>query len=184
MKTPEHILICGFMASGKSSIGRLVADHLSKPFFDLDTVIERVENKPVSQIFEQSGEMYFRALERRLLNDLLNDNSSVIALGGGALQSGEIVNQIKEKNLLVYFDVSMPIIIKRLTGNSTRPMLFHKDGSERDKNELKAYLYDLHKKREKLYLQAQIHFKVDPAWNRTTVAEKAVQHIQEYVLQT
>ncbi|MEX2404381.1 MAG: shikimate kinase [Balneolales bacterium] len=175
-----HILICGFMASGKSSIGRLVAHDLHKPFFDLDKIIERDEGKSISNIFTEHGESYFRELELRYLNSLLDAESSLIALGGGALHNEEVVNYIKEKNLLVYLDIPLPIIIDRLTGNRTRPMLFHKDGSKREIEELKAYLYDLHKKRESLYVQSQIRIKVDPVWNRNTAAEKVAQYIREY----
>lgn len=176
----NHILLCGFMTAGKSSIGRIVAHYLQMPFFDLDKIIERDEENCISKIFSEKGESYFRALELRYLKRLLNERRSLIALGGGALHNEELVNQLKAGNLLVYLDVPLPIIFDRLTGNKTRPMLFHEDGSKRDINELKAYLCELHFKREKLYRESQIHVKIDPIWNRNTAALKVAQQIQEY----
>ncbi|MEX1014931.1 MAG: shikimate kinase, partial [Candidatus Paceibacterota bacterium] len=83
----NHILLCGFMTAGKSSIGRIVAHYLQMPFFDLDKIIERDEENCISKIFSEKGESYFRALELRYLKRLLNERRSLIALGGGALHN-------------------------------------------------------------------------------------------------
>ncbi|MEX0778437.1 MAG: shikimate kinase [Balneolales bacterium] len=181
MKTPEHILICGFMAAGKSSLGRLIAFDLKKPFFDLDRIIERDEGKSIKDIFNEQGEPFFRELEIRYLKNLMEGRSSVIALGGGTLQNENVVNQIKENNYLVYLDVPLPIIIKRLTKNKTRPLLYRKDGTLRNEKELKTYIYELHNKREYLYRQSHLCIKFKSNWNRNTAAGKVAQHIREYV---
>ncbi|MEX2641660.1 MAG: shikimate kinase [Balneolales bacterium] len=177
---PVHILLCGFMAAGKSSIGRMLARNLGKPFHDLDRTIEQEEEKFIVDIFAGGGEEHFRALELRYLDHLLGSGDSVIALGGGTLQNEGVLNTLKKEHILVYLNTPFPLIFKRLIGNKTRPMLFKKDGTKRDIKELKAYLYDLHKKREKLYVQAQICINIEPFWNRFAIVEKIEQRVREH----
>ena len=83
-----HVILAGFMGTGKSTVGRLLADRMGCPFIDCDEEIEAVAKKPISGIFAESGEDAFRALESRVLSTLLRrDETSIIALGGGALTS-------------------------------------------------------------------------------------------------
>jgi shikimate kinase len=78
------VILVGYMASGKSVIGSLVAKSLNIPFFDLDSLIEESLKLSVSEIFKQKGELFFRKLERQILIDFLNSNDTfVLALGGG-----------------------------------------------------------------------------------------------------
>lgn len=176
----HHILLCGFMAAGKSSIGRVLARRLDKPFFDLDQIIETGEKKTISEIFSGHGEEYFRKLERRYMSELEDLNPSVISLGGGALQNEQIVNNLKAKNVLIYLNAPMTLIIRRLRKSKTRPMLYNEDGSERDINELKTYLYSLHKKREKLYKQAHLCLNISPDWNKTTIVTHVIDYLRTH----
>ncbi|MEX0684722.1 MAG: shikimate kinase [Balneolales bacterium] len=180
----RHILLCGFMAAGKSSIGRTLANYLDLPFFDLDNVIEQKENLPISLIFNKFGEVYFRKKELESLNNLLDMPASVIALGGGALQDQETVNLIRKNSILVYLDVPISLIIKRLYNNKTRPLLYNDDGSKRDKEQLKTYLNELHKKREILYLQSDYCLKIHPNWNQEYTAEKVAKYIRKNLSQS
>ena len=80
---PRAIFI-GPMGSGKSTIGKAVAHALDLPFRDTDSIIEELEQLPVSQIFIDKGEDYFRAIEKKVLRDELLSDGSILALGGGA----------------------------------------------------------------------------------------------------
>lgn len=83
----ERIVLTGFMGSGKSTIGRILAQRLGWRFVDLDTLIEQRAGRAVSRIFAESGEAAFRALETDALTSSLREPRLVIALGGGALET-------------------------------------------------------------------------------------------------
>lgn len=83
----ERIVLTGFMGSGKSTIGRRLAQRLGWRFIDLDSVIEQRDGRAVSRIFAESGEEAFRAMETRVLTSSLHEPRLVIALGGGALET-------------------------------------------------------------------------------------------------
>lgn len=80
-----QVHLTGFMGSGKSTVGRLLARHLLWNFLDLDGVVERHEGRSVARIFEESGESAFRDSERHVLRQVVSKPSTVVALGGGTL---------------------------------------------------------------------------------------------------
>jgi shikimate kinase len=84
---PERIVLTGFMGSGKTTIGRRVAERLGWRFTDLDSVIEQRDGRSVATIFAASGETAFRAMESDALASSLKESQLVLALGGGALES-------------------------------------------------------------------------------------------------
>ena len=83
----ERIVLTGFMGSGKSTVGRSLAQRLDWRFFDLDHLIEQRTNRAVSRIFAESGETVFRAIETDVLISSLSESRLVLALGGGALET-------------------------------------------------------------------------------------------------
>jgi shikimate kinase len=83
----ERIVLTGFMGSGKSTVGRSLAQRLDWRFFDLDHLIERRAGRAVSRIFAESGETVFRAIETDVLISSLSESRLVLALGGGALET-------------------------------------------------------------------------------------------------
>jgi shikimate kinase len=83
----ERIVLTGFMGSGKSTVGRRLAQRLGWRFVDLDSIIEQRDGRAVSRIFAESGEAAFRALETEALISSLNEPRLVLALGGGALET-------------------------------------------------------------------------------------------------
>jgi shikimate kinase len=89
-KAPKrNIALIGFMAVGKSAVGRNLAKRLQRRFVDLDRLIERAEGKKVAEIFADEGEAYFRRLEKRTLSEVLQNNGQVIATGGGIVMDNE-----------------------------------------------------------------------------------------------
>lgn len=118
----KHIYLCGFMGSGKTTIGRLLADRLKRPFTDTDEQIEKISGQSIPAIFEQYGEPEFRRIEKALVRRIAADNiPSVIALGGGSLMDEESLSVVRATGLLVFLDCSMDRIIERVNPSS-RPL--------------------------------------------------------------
>jgi len=107
----ENIVLIGFMGSGKTSVGKILARRLYKDFVDVDTVIEEEQGCSIAEIFECKGEEYFRALEQKCINELTQKKGQVIATGGGV----PIHSSISDKSLIVYIDADFDVIVDRLS---------------------------------------------------------------------
>ena len=121
---PERVLLVGFMASGKSSVGRELASRLGWDFEDFDTVIEERTGKSVSQIFLEDGEAEFRRLESGVAEELLARSDTVVASGGGwPAQSGSW-KMVTEDTMSVWLQVSPDVAVRRASQEGpTRPLL-------------------------------------------------------------
>ena len=109
-----HIVLVGMMASGKSSIGKVLSKSMNIPFLDIDKEIEFHEKRSIKSIFKNSGERYFRKLESKIIIENLGEKkSTVIALGGGAFLNATVRKNINEKSISVWLDVNIETIITR-----------------------------------------------------------------------
>jgi shikimate kinase len=114
------------MGSGKSTIGKAVAIALGLPFRDTDSIIEEREEMPVSQIFIDKGEDYFRTVEKKVLRDELLNDGSILALGGGAPISVDAQSALKVSSApVIYLDISLASVAPRIGFNRDRPLLLH-----------------------------------------------------------
>jgi shikimate kinase len=114
------------MGSGKSTIGKAVANALGLPFRDTDSIIEEREEMPVSQIFIDKGEEYFRTVEKKVLRDELLNDGSILALGGGAPISVDAQSALKVSSApVIYLDISLASVAPRIGFNRDRPLLLH-----------------------------------------------------------
>jgi shikimate kinase len=114
------------MGSGKSTIGKAVASALGLPFRDTDSIIEEREEMPVSQIFIDKGEDYFRTVEKKVLRDELLNDGSILALGGGAPISVDAQSALKVSSApVIYLDISLASVAPRIGFNRDRPLLLH-----------------------------------------------------------
>ena len=127
------IVLLGYMGSGKTTIGRIVANHLNINFLDLDSYIEQSEHMKVSSIFKQKGEIYFRKKEREYLKEILSNTSNIVlSLGGGTPCFGDNMEQInKTTNNSFYINVAIPELAKRLISEKNqRPIIAHLQDDE------------------------------------------------------
>jgi shikimate dehydrogenase len=138
----KNIILCGFMGSGKTTVGKELAALLNKEFLDLDHFIEEKENLSVSEMFSQKGEPYFRATETKAAKEVGKMQNLVIAVGGGTVLNPENTKYLKENGVLVYLKVDANTVIKRLETDDTRPLL---------KNDKNAAVLNLLEKRSPIY---------------------------------
>lgn len=114
------------MGSGKTSVGRLVADALGCLFVDLDQVIEKKAQKSIPQIFAQEGEAGFRKMEKQVLEQTVKkyaESTAVLALGGGTVTVPGAVALLQEKTLCIYLQASLESIRQHLEGHTEgRPL--------------------------------------------------------------
>ncbi len=121
----ENLALVGFMGTGKSSVGRLVAQVLHFTFLDTDHVIEARASKPITEIFQQDGEPVFRDWERRVVEELRLRKKTVISTGGGLPVNEENLVSLKSHALVVCLWASPETIFERIRGHEHRPLLNH-----------------------------------------------------------
>jgi shikimate kinase len=112
----KKILVLGYMGSGKSLIGKLVAERLKIPFLDLDDLIEDQLKMSISEIFEQKGEIYFRKIEHNLFKEVMaSDSTFVLSLGGGTpCYANNHLLLSGNETASIYLNASIPTLSKRL----------------------------------------------------------------------
>ena len=120
------IVLLGYMASGKSTIGAHLSKELSLPFIDLDTYIESKEKNTINAIFKEKGEIYFRRVEHLYLTELLNSEEKfVLSLGGGTPCYANNMESIlkADKTISFYLQASIALLVERLIkGKENRPL--------------------------------------------------------------
>lgn len=117
------IIVTGFMGSGKSTVGRLLAGKLQRPFIDMDTEIERREGRAISDIFAREGEPVFRRIERALVEELADRRGLVVATGGGVVLDPDNIADFSRTGLLVCLDARPEVVLARVEKESHRPLL-------------------------------------------------------------
>lgn len=143
-----NITLCGMMGSGKSAIGKILANKLDYNFIDIDKMLEIEAKKTIKKIFEEDGEVYFRDLEEKITINILDNKKTVVSLGGGAIINKNIRSSIKKNSYNIFLKVDVDILTKRLQNSRTRPLIYKKN--------LKKELINLINKREKFYQKADL----------------------------
>ena len=139
----RNIILLGFMGSGKSTVGRLVAARLDRTFVDMDQEIEARAGKAISRIFAEEGEAHFRALERDLVRELAGKENLVIAGGGGIVLNPQNIAEFERTGVLVYLMADLEALYRRVARATHRPLL--EGGDKKEK------LTTLFEKRKPLY---------------------------------
>ena len=149
------------MASGKSTIGPILANVLGWDYCDLDKEIEGIENKSVAGIFEENGEEYFRTLESKTLNELSGKDKIVISLGGGTMAREENLKVMKATGKIVFLDTSPEEVYKRLKHKTDRPLVKDLVLTNSSKEEFIERIVKLLADREPYYSRADIKINTD-----------------------
>lgn len=127
MRKKANIILTGFMGTGKSTVGKKIADRLGWPFIDTDVVIEEEAKMTIPTIFAEQGEPYFRALERAVIARVCLETGNVIATGGGAMTNEENVRVLKENGTVICLTAQPEVILSRVQSNADRPLLQGED---------------------------------------------------------
>ncbi|EJF79200.1 Shikimate kinase 1 [Candidatus Bartonella washoeensis] len=117
------LVLIGLMGAGKSVIGKRVATMLHLPFYDSDQEIEKAAQMKITELFKVYGEPEFRALERRVILNLLKKKPLVLATGGGAYINEDIRQAIHKNGISIWLKVDLDILMKRVSKHPTRPLL-------------------------------------------------------------
>lgn len=122
------VFLIGYMASGKSTLGKALSEALKLPFIDLDTEIESISNASISSIIEHQGELKFRQLESRLLKQTIAEQEQgVFALGGGTPVFYNHMELLNAEGETIFLDVPVGELAERLEGDISRPLIQNKE---------------------------------------------------------
>ncbi len=173
MSKNDIIFLTGFMTSGKSTIGKILANVLGWNFYDLDKEIEQRAGKKITEIFEEEGEEKFRSLENKILKEITRGQKLVIALGGGAIANEKNLKICKEQGTIIYLKVEQKELLRRLRKKVDRPLFRNLVLNEASDEEMLAKIKSLLEEREKYYNQADIVFPTDDSPVGKTVDDLA-----------
>lgn len=130
----RNIILIGYMGSGKSTVGRKAAKAVEYTFLDTDDLIEKEEGMTISKLFEEKGEPYFREKETETIRRLMGEpKGNIIATGGGLPMKEGNAELLKELGTVIYLKAETDTLLKRLSGDTTRPLL--QNGELRNKIE-------------------------------------------------
>jgi shikimate kinase len=164
LKRTPGLYLVGFMGSGKSAVGRLLADELGWSFADIDEDIETAQGISISEIFDQRGEEEFRGIEHEALRQRVREvecgKPMVLALGGGAFVLPANRKLLEERGVTVWLDCPFPRICARMEGQTHRPLARDPEKFQR--------LYD---DRRNLYSKAEHRIEADTDDPAAIVAE-------------
>jgi len=165
------IFLTGYMGSGKSVIGEMLAKKLNYKYVDLDNQIEVIQGKSINDIFEDKGELFFRKLESQILDDILEDTSNmIISLGGGTPCYGNNFERICEQKdtTSIYLKASIQTLTDRLFIEKIhRPVISHLETREALEEFIRKHLFE----RAYYYSQSDISISVDEKTPETIVAQ-------------
>jgi shikimate kinase len=172
------IFLVGFMGSGKSTLGPILANTLGYNSYDIDILIEKKAHKPIADIFQEDVEPAFRLLEQETLREASQLKQSVVSLGGGTITNEENFQIARAHGVLLYLKLSPDEIIQRVQHRNDRPMLRDEHGNQLIGESLRERVCALLAAREPFYARADI---VIPASNMRigVTVDKIVKHLRE-----
>ena len=119
----NNIILVGFMGTGKSTIGKLLASQPGWQFADTDEVVEHQAGMPIAELFSSHGEVYFRSLESKVVQELLNGNKQVLSTGGGAVLAEQNRTCMLQNGFVIALKAAPEEIIRRVSNDPNRPLL-------------------------------------------------------------
>lgn len=169
----DNVILTGFMGTGKTSLGKLLATRLGRPFVDIDKKIEDETQLSIPKIFEQYGEEHFRELERAAVKELAEKRGLVIATGGGTIKDEENFRLLKSSGLLICLTTEPEEILNRTARRGERPVL---DGGGEERLEtIKKLLAE----RKKFYDRAD--YQVDTTeWSPLQIIDDICRYLRQF----
>ena len=171
------IFIIGYMAAGKTTFGRALAEKTGQPFIDLDDYIVEFSGKNIPEIFEERGEEGFRVLEKELLKKAIEENQDcIIACGGGTPCHFDNMDYLNDNGITVFLEASTPILISRLQQENTeRPLMAGKTDDEIREKVLKQLCERLPD-----YMKAKLKWHGDDLEDAASIAANVENFVSSY----
>lgn len=119
----EHVWLIGMMGSGKTSVGRVLAEHLELPFYDTDATVAANAGMAIDEIFNRFGETHFRELEARAVQVIASQDDGVVSTGGGVVLDPSNIEAMRSSGRTVLLDVDTDTLVARLGDASDRPLV-------------------------------------------------------------
>lgn len=155
-----RVYLTGFMGSGKTVLGELLAEEMSFGFVDLDALIEEAEGRSIPIIFASEGERTFRRIERRQLRVTGQLRDHVIAVGGGALLSWRAMRWARRNGVVVFLDVPTDQLVRRLLkSDGSRPLIAEALSEEDPESALRSRVTRMMRFRRRAYERADLIFR-------------------------
>lgn len=149
----RHVVLIGLPGSGKTTVGKLVADTLKAPFVDIDATVARKEGRPISMIFAEKGESVFREMERVEMEAALGGAAAIIAPGGGWAAQPGALSSVQQRGVVVYLKTRAETAASRAAPQGNRPVLMGEDPA--------SQMRELLKEREPFYVLADATVETD-----------------------
>ena len=166
-----NLILTGFMGTGKTSLGKLLANRLGRGFVDLDQKIEQDSGMKITEIFAEHGEKYFRKLEKDMVKKVCAKKNLVIATGGGTVKDQENIQILKNSGVIVCLTTEPEEIFSRTERRGERPVL--DNGGEERLATIKKLLAE----RQKFYEQAD--YTVDTTdWSPLQIMNDICEHFK------
>ena len=166
----SNLILIGFMGTGKTSLGKLLAEKLGRGFVDIDQKIEQDVGLSIPQIFEKYGEKYFRELEKKTVEEITQRRNLVIATGGGTVKDEENLRLLKNSGVIVCLTTEPEEIFRRTERRGERPVL------DSDDDRL-ATIKKLLNERQKFYMQAD--YTIDTTdWSPLQIMNDICKHFR------
>ena len=147
------LYLIGMMGSGKTTIGKLLADWFEYQFFDTDQLIEQITQQSVNEIFAESGESVFRQLETKVMSELSSYVRKMVSTGGGIVTTPENWGHLRS-GVIIWLDVPIDVLKSRLESDTSRPIL-------QSSVDLETKLESLFCDRSELYAQADVRISIE-----------------------